>query len=185
MGGDPDRNPPFFFTKPADAVVADGSSIPFPPLTEDLHHEIELVIALGRGGSNIPVAAAEALVFGFAAGIDLTRRDLQAAAKKAGRPWDMAKGFDKSAPIGPITRGAPPSAGAITLTIDGEPRQSGNLDQMIWSIPEVISTLSTYVELAPGDLIFTGTPAGVGAVTRGQALRGEVAGAEAVEVRLT
>jgi fumarylpyruvate hydrolase len=182
MGGDPTRNPPFFFAKPADAVVASGSTIPFPPMTEDLHHEIELVVALGTGGSDIAVGDAKAAIFGYAAGIDLTRRDLQALAKKAGRPWDLAKGFDRSAPIGAITRGAPPEAGTIRLSVDGAIRQSGDLDQMSWSVAEIIATLSTYVALAPGDLIFTGTPAGVGPVLRGQTLRGEVPGAEPVEV---
>ncbi|WP_267392910.1 MULTISPECIES: fumarylacetoacetate hydrolase family protein [unclassified Sphingomonas] len=182
MGGDPTRNPPFFFAKPADAVVASGSTIPFPTMTEDLHHEIELVVALGTGGSDIAAGDAMAAIYGYAAGIDLTRRDLQAVAKKAGRPWDLAKGFDRSAPIGAITRGAPPEAGAIQLSIDGSERQSGDLDQMTWSVAEIIATLSTYVALAPGDLIFTGTPAGVGPVLRGQTLRGEVPGAEPVEV---
>lgn len=182
MGNDPDRQPPFFFSKPADAVVASGTELPFPPLTQDLHHEVELVLALGAGGRNIAVADAEALVFGHAVGIDLTRRDLQAAAKKAGRPWDMAKGFDHSAPIGPLTLGAPPASAPITLSLDGEQRQSGDLADMIWSVAEIIATLSTYVELAAGDLIFTGTPAGVGPVLPGQQLRGNIAGLAPVEI---
>ncbi len=182
MGNDPDRQPPFFFSKPADAVVASGTELPFPPLTQDLHHEVELVLALGAGGRNIAVEAAEALVFGHAVGIDLTRRDLQAAAKKAGRPWDMAKGFDHSAPIGPLTLGAPPASAPITLSLDGEQRQSGDLADMIWSVAEIIATLSTYVELAAGDLIFTGTPAGVGPVLPGQQLRGSIAGLAPVEI---
>jgi fumarylpyruvate hydrolase len=182
MGGDPDRSPPFFFSKPADAVVRSGLTIPFPSLTHDLHYEIELVVALGGGGSDIAPAEAEALIFGYAAGIDLTRRDIQAVAKEKGRPWDMAKGFDQSAPVGTITRGAPPSTGMIKLALDGETRQSGNLAQMIWKVPEVLSTLSKYVALSAGDLIFTGTPAGVGPVARGQTLRGMVAGAEPIEV---
>ena len=182
MGNDPDRQPPFFFSKPADAVVASGTELPFPSLTQDLHHEVELVLALGAGGRNIAVADAEALVFGHAVGIDLTRRDLQAAAKKAGRPWDMAKGFDHSAPIGPLTLGAPPASAPITLSLDGEQRQSGDLADMIWSVAEIIATLSTYVELAAGDLIFTGTPAGVGPVLPGQQLRGNIAGLAPVEI---
>jgi fumarylpyruvate hydrolase len=183
MGGDPTRQAPFFFAKPADAVVDSGAELAFPSETTDLHHEVELVIAIGTGGSNISVEAASAHIFGHAVGIDLTRRDLQAVAKAAGRPWDMAKGFDQSAPTGAITPGVPPDAAAITLTIDGETRQSGNLDQMIWNTAEIIATLSRFVALAPGDLIFTGTPAGVGPILPGQAVRGEIAGLEPVDVR--
>jgi fumarylpyruvate hydrolase len=183
MGGDPTRQAPFFFTKPADAVVDSGAELAFPSQTADLHHEVELVIAIGTGGSNISVEAALAHIFGYAVGIDLTRRDLQAVAKAAGRPWDMAKGFDQSAPTGPITPGVPPEAAAITLTIDGDTRQSGNLDQMIWNVAEIIVTLSCFVALAPGDLIFTGTPAGVGPILPGQTVRGTIAGLEPVEIR--
>jgi fumarylpyruvate hydrolase len=183
MGGDPSRQAPFFFTKPADAVVDSGTELAFPTETADLHHEVELVIAIGTGGSNISVEAAPAHIFGHAVGIDLTRRDLQAVAKAAGRPWDMAKGFDESAPMGPITPGVPPDAAAITLTIDGETRQSGNLDQMIWNVAEIIATLSRFVALAPGDLIFTGTPSGVGPIQPGRAVRGTIAGVEPVDVR--
>jgi fumarylpyruvate hydrolase len=182
MGSDPKRHPPFFFGKPADAIVASGQRLPFPPKTADLHHEVELVVALDQGGSNISPEAALSTLFGSAVGIDLTRRDLQAEAKKLGRPWDMAKGFDHSAPIGALRRGAPPVAGAITLTIDGNPRQAGDLKDMIWSVAEIIASLSSYVELAPGDLIFTGTPAGVGPIQRGQMVRGIIAGLEPVEV---
>jgi fumarylpyruvate hydrolase len=183
MGGDPTRQAPFFFTKPADAVVDTGAVLAFPSETADLHHEVELVIAIGTGGSNISVDAAAAHIFGYAVGIDLTRRDLQAVAKAAGRPWDMAKGFDQSAPTGPITPGVPPDAAAITLTIDGETRQSGNLDQMIWNTAEIIATLSRFVALAPGDLIFTGTPAGVGPILAGQTVRGTIAGVAPVEIQ--
>jgi fumarylpyruvate hydrolase len=183
MGGDPTRQAPFFFTKPADAVVDSGADLAFPSETADLHHEVELVIAIGTGGSNISVDAALAHIFGHAVGIDLTRRDLQAVAKAAGRPWDMAKGFDQSAPTGAITPGVPPDAAAITLTIDGDTRQSGNLDQMIWNTAEIIATLSRFVALAPGDLIFTGTPAGVGPILPGQTVRGAIAGLEPVEIR--
>ncbi len=182
MGSDPDRQEPFFFAKPADAVVANGSTLPFPPQTEDLHHEVELVIALGKGGKDIAVDDAAATIFGGGVGIDLTRRDLQAVAKKAGRPWDMAKGFDRSAPVAALAPGIPATTGSVMLTVDGETRQSGNLSMMIWSVPEIIATLSTFVELAPGDLIFTGTPAGVGPIRRGQIVRATIDGFEPLEV---
>jgi fumarylpyruvate hydrolase len=182
MGADPDRQPPFFFSKPADAVLATGQRVPFPTRTANLQHEVELVVALGAGGAGVAPAAAAAMIFGYAVGIDLTRRDLQAEAKKAGRPWDMAKGFDHSAPLGPLTRGLPPRRGAITLTVDGEVRQAGDLAEMIWNVADIIATLSTYVTLAAGDLIFTGTPAGVGPIQRGEKLRGVIAGIEPVEV---
>ncbi len=182
MGSDPERQAPFFFTKPADAVVASGMRLPYPTCTTDLHHEVELVIALGEGGSNVALQSAPALIFGYAVGIDLTRRDLQAAAKKAGRPWDMAKGFDHSAPMGPLTRAVPPPTAAIALTIDGNVRQAGDLQDMIWSVADVIAILSTYVAVAAGDLIFTGTPAGVGPIRRGESVRGTIAGVEPVEV---
>jgi fumarylpyruvate hydrolase len=183
MGANPDRQPPFFFAKPADAVVDSGAVLPFPPLTQDLHHEVELVIALAGGGRDLRPEQCEALVFGHAVGIDLTRRDLQAEAKKAGRPWDMAKGFDQSAPIGPLALGAPPAAGAIRLDVDGALRQSGDIAQMIWSVAEIVATLSRYVALKGGDLIFTGTPAGVGSIRPGETLRGTVDGLEPVEIR--
>lgn len=182
MGNDPKRHPPFFFGKPADAVVGSGAHLPYPPKTADLHHEVELVVALRQGGSNISAAAAASLVYGYAVGIDLTRRDLQAEAKKAGRPWDMGKGFDHSAPIGALATGIPPATGAISLTVDGEVRQCGDLQDMIWSVAEIIAALSTYIEVAAGDLIFTGTPSGVGPIQRGETVRGIIAGAEPVEV---
>jgi fumarylpyruvate hydrolase len=182
MGGDPQREFPFFFSKPADAVVPSGWRLPFPVKTSELHHEVELVIGLNKGGANIHAADASSMIFGYAVGIDLTRRDLQAEAKKTGRPWDMAKGFDHSAPVGAMTRGLPPAIGAITLTIDGNLRQRGDLKDMIWSVAEIIAALSTYVELAPGDLIFTGTPAGVGPIRRGETLRGMIVGTEPIEV---
>jgi fumarylpyruvate hydrolase len=169
MGGD-GRAPPFFFTKPADAVVAGGGAIPYPPRTADLHHEVELVLALGRGGADIAAGDAIDHVFGVAVGIDLTRRDLQAEAKKAGRPWDMAKGFDRSAPCAPLTPLVPGmalDAGRIVLEVNGAIRQLGDLADMIWSVAEIVAELSTYVTLAAGDLIFTGTPAGVGPLARG------------------
>jgi fumarylpyruvate hydrolase len=182
MGNDPQRHPPFFFGKPADAVVGSGARLPYPPKTADLHHEVELVVALRQGGSNISAADAASLIFGHAVGIDLTRRDLQAAAKKAGRPWDMGKGFDHSAPIGALATGVPPASGAISLTVDGKVRQCGDLQDMIWSVAEIIAALSSYIEVAAGDLIFTGTPSGVGPIQRGETVRGIIAGVEPVEV---
>ena len=183
MGGDPTRQAPFFFTKPGDAVVDSGSVLDFPGETADLHHEVELVVAIGAGGSNISADDAAAHIFGHGVGIDLTRRDLQAVAKAAGRPWDMAKGFDQSAPTGPLTPGAPPAAGAISLTVNGETRQSGDIDQMIWGVDEIIAVLSRFVALAPGDLIFTGTPAGVGPVLPGQTVTGSIAGLDPIMIR--
>lgn len=174
MGADPDREPPFFFSKPRDAVTT-TDAVPYPPATQDLHHEVELVIALGGGGANLSPAEAGAMVFGAAVGVDLTRRDLQADAKKAGRPWDMAKGFDASAPLGLVRPGPAPGDGPITLSVDGAPRQSGDLSQMIWSNSEIISHLSRLVRLEPGDLIFTGTPAGVGPVSAGQKIEAKAA----------
>jgi fumarylpyruvate hydrolase len=182
MGNDPQRDLPFFFSKPADAVVGSGRRLAFPPRTAQLHHEVELVVALHGRGANVHEADASRLIFGHAVGIDLTRRDLQAEAKKAGRPWDMAKGFDHSAPIGPLRLEAPPADGMISLSVDGELRQQGDLRDMIWSVAEIIAALSSYVELAPGDLIFTGTPAGVGPIERGQTVRGMIAGTEPIEI---
>jgi fumarylpyruvate hydrolase len=178
MGHDPDREPPFFFMKPADAVVPPGR-LPFPARTRELHHEIELVVALAEGGRDIPVERALDHVFGYAVGLDMTRRDLQAEAKKAGRPWDMAKGFDQSAPTGSIRTVEDighPTKGAVWLRINGEPRQEGDLDQQIWTVPETISLLSTLVSLRPGDLIMTGTPKGVGRVEPGDRLEGQIDG---------
>lgn len=184
MGNDPDRQQPFFFSKPADAVVPSGTVIPFPTRTQDLHHEVELVIALGAGGCDIPVEDAEQRIFGCAVGVDLTRRDLQAVAKKAGRPWDMAKGFDQSAPIGALVPGPVPRDGAITLDVNGTRRQSGKLSGMIWSPAEILAILSTYVHLAPGDLIFTGTPSGVGPLKSGDRVTGRVDGLPAVHIEV-
>jgi fumarylpyruvate hydrolase len=182
MGSNPDREQPFFFTKPADAVVASGMRLSFPSRTVDLHHEVELVVALGSGGRDVQPANALSSIFGYAVGIDLTRRDMQAEAKKAGRPWDMSKGFDQSAPIGPLTRGIPPRGGAITLAVDGKLRQSSDLSNMIWSVADIIACLSTYVAVAAGDLIFTGTPAGVGPIQRGERVLGAIAGIDPVEL---
>jgi fumarylpyruvate hydrolase len=178
MGHD-DREPPFFFGKPADALVTDGSSVPYPPQTQDLHHEVELVVAIGRGGSAIVAEEALDHVYGYAVGLDMTRRDLQAAAKKAGKPWEMAKAFDHSAPVSairPATEIGHPARGAITLKVNGTERQRGDLADQIWSVPEIIAELSRYVALRPGDLILTGTPAGVGAVVEGDVLEGEIDG---------
>jgi fumarylpyruvate hydrolase len=182
MGHDSKKELPFFFSKPADAVVSSGQVLPFPTRTSELHHEVELVVALHQGGVNVGTADAASVIFGHAVGIDLTRRDLQAEAKKNGRPWDMAKGFDHSAPIGALKLGIPPASGSISLSIDGEVRQRGDLKDMIWSVAEIIAALSTYVALAPGDLIFTGTPAGVGPIQRGESVRGMIAGIEPIEI---
>jgi fumarylpyruvate hydrolase len=179
MGKEPDREPPFFFTKPGDAVVADGSIIPYPSKTENFHHEIELVAAINKGGADIAAERALEHVFGYAAGVDLTRRDLQAAARDQGRPWDLSKGFDRSAPIGAIHPASVighPAEGRITLSVNGALRQEGDLADMIWGVPQIIAFLSAYVALAPGDLIFTGTPAGVGPIDPGDRVEGTVAG---------
>lgn len=188
MGKDPDREPPFFFTKPADAVFEDGAAVPYPPATHDLHHEAELVVALGSGGRDIAEDAALACVWGYAAGNDLTRRDLQAEAKAAGRPWDMAKAFDDSALCGPLVPAAEighPARGAIRLTVNGETRQTGDLSELIWSIPEIIAHLSRLVELRAGDLVYTGTPAGVGALAPGDVCTTEIAGLPSATLTLT
>jgi len=185
MGHDPDREPPFFFAKPADAIVPSGATIPYPPATEDLHHEIELVVAIGRGGADIAAADALGHVWGYAVGLDMTRRDLQAAAKKLQRPWEMGKAFDRSAPIGalaPAARIGHPARGAIGLRVNGVVRQAGDLAQQIWTVAETIAHLSRLVALAPGDLIMTGTPAGVGAVAPGDVLEGWIEGVGEVRV---
>ena len=177
--GNGTREPPFFFAKPADAVVANGGAIAYPPQTQDLHHEIELVVAIGEDGANIGEHEALDHVFGYAAGLDMTRRDLQAEAKKAGRPWSMAKGFDQSAPIGTIAPASSighPAKGAITLSVNGAERQRGDLGDQIWSVPETIAYLSRLVSLRAGDLIMTGTPAGVSPVRRRDVLEGTIEG---------
>ncbi|WP_181702030.1 fumarylacetoacetate hydrolase family protein [Chthonobacter albigriseus] len=187
MGADPTREAPFFFTKPADAIVTGEADTPYPSATEDLHHEMELVVAIGRGGTDIAEGDALGHVYGYAAGLDLTRRDLQAAAKKAGRPWDMAKGFDASAPIGAIVPAAKighPAAGLIELSVNGTVRQSSDIANMIWSVPETIAYLSGLVALQPGDLIFTGTPEGVAALKRGDLVEGRIAGVGGVRTRI-
>jgi fumarylpyruvate hydrolase len=179
MGKDPDREPPFFFMKPADAVVAAEGTVPYPSATNDLHHEVEMVVALSGGGKDIAPQDALALVWGYGVGIDLTRRDLQAVAKEMGRPWDFAKGFDASAPcsaLHPVSETGHPGDARIWLEINGEARQDGKLGEMIWPVADIISHISRFVALAPGDLIFSGTPAGVGALQPGDRVRGAVDG---------
>ncbi|WP_149138066.1 fumarylacetoacetate hydrolase family protein [Cupriavidus campinensis] len=179
MGKDPDREPPFFFTKPADAVVPAEGTVAYPPLTENLHHEIELVVAIGKGGANVTPAQALDLVWGYAVGVDLTRRDLQGVAKKMSRPWDWSKAFDASGPCGPlhpVSAVGHPAKGAIWLKVNGEPRQQGELDELIWPVADVIAYISESMTLAPGDVIFTGTPAGVGALNPGDVVTGGVDG---------
>ncbi|MFO1106422.1 MAG: fumarylacetoacetate hydrolase family protein [Amaricoccus sp.] len=182
MGHDPDREPPFFFQKNPDDLRLDGR-FPYPPRSADVQFEVELVAALKAGGRDLTPEAAADAVYGYAVGLDMTRRDLQAAAKKAGRPWEIGKAFAASAPCGPLLPLAtPPRSGAITLKQNGVERQRGDLADLIWPIPEVIANLSTLFELRPGDLIFTGTPAGVGPVAPGDALVGEIAGIGRLEV---
>lgn len=187
MGGDPAREAPFFFTKPADALLTGEADMPWPPATADLHHEMELVVAIGRGGAEIAESEALSHVFGYAAGLDMTRRDLQAEAKRLGRPWDMAKGFDASAPIGEIAPAAVighPARGRIRLAVNGETRQDADLADMIWPVAAILAHLSRLVRLAPGDLVFTGTPAGVGRVGPGDTLEGEIEGVGRVRTRI-
>jgi fumarylpyruvate hydrolase len=187
MGANPEREPPCFFMKPADAVVANGAPVPYASRTTNLHHEIELVVAIGTGGRNIPQSAALGHVFGYAVGNDLTRRDLQAAAKDAGLPWDVAKGFDHAAPISairPVAEGGHVSSGRIWLEVNGASRQDANIAEMIWSVPEVLAELSTLFELQPGDLVFTGTPAGVGSVQRGDSIVGGIDGLETLRTTI-
>jgi fumarylpyruvate hydrolase len=178
MGFDPDKEPPFFFMKPADTIVTDGK-FPYPSASEDVHWEIELVVALKSGGVNIKAADAMRHVWGYAVGLDMTRRDLQGIAKKTGRPWEIGKAFEKSAPIGalhPADKVGHVTKGAIWLDVNGARKQTGDLSQMIWDIPSQIEYLSGLWELKPGDLIMTGTPAGVGAVKRGDKIKGHVDG---------
>jgi len=183
------REPPFFFMKPADAVVpvpaGSVGEIDYPTLTRDLHHEIELVVAIGKGGRDIAVADAAKHIYGYAVGLDMTRRDLQGDMKKQGRPWCIGKAFDQSAPIGPVTPIASCgeiTKGAISLTVNGAPRQASDVSMLIWSVAEVIAHLSAAWQLAPGDLIMTGTPEGVAAVVRGDRMHGEIAGLGALDV---
>ena len=176
MGGTPGREPPFFFQKPADSLLLDGN-FPYPSVSQDVHHEVELVVALHSGGKNIAVPEASRHIYGYAIGIDMTRRDLQGEAKKAGRPWEVAKAFDHSAPVSEIT----PKAGigllgraGISLQVNEVQRQSSNISEMIWNVPEIISELSKLFELHAGDMIFTGTPSGVGPVQPGDEIRAAI-----------
>jgi fumarylpyruvate hydrolase len=187
MGADPDREPPFFFMKPADAVLTGGRPMPYPPQTESLHFELELVAAIGTGGADIPETSALGHVWGYGVGIDMTRRDLQDVANAARRPWDFAKGFDLSAPVGdlvPAARIGHPTAGRIELTVNGAVRQSSDISHMIWNLAETIAHLSASVRLEAGDLIFTGTPEGVGATVPGDRLEGVVEGVGTVAVEI-
>ena len=186
MGGNPEREPPFFFMKPAEAILV-GERMDYPPRTADLQHEVELVVALARGGRDIPAETALDRVFGYAVGLDMTRRDVQAELKAKGRSWEMGKAFDQSAPISPIVPAARighPCRGAITLKVKSRSRQHGDLADMIWPVAEIIANLSGYVALLPGDLIFTGTPAGVGPVERGDRLEGEIEGVGRLELTI-
>ncbi len=179
MGHDPDREPPFFFMKAPNSVVGDGATVDFPVGTKDVHHEIELVVAIGKGGKNIPVEQALDHVWGYGVGLDMTRRDLQAEAKKQGRPWEMGKSFDESAPVSvlrPAAKIGHPAKGAIWVKVNGQVRQTGDLAMQIWTVPEQIAYLSNLITLQPGDLIFSGTPAGVGAVKAGDKLEGHIDG---------
>jgi fumarylpyruvate hydrolase len=187
MGSDPTREPPFFFMKPADTVLPSGTDFPYPTKSNDVHHEIELVAALKSGGTNISEADALGHVFGYGVGLDMTRRDLQGEAKKTGRPWDTGKGFDLSAPCSDLVRAdkvGHPSSGRIWLKVNGETRQQGDLSELIWSLPEMIAYLSSLFTLRPGDLIMTGTPAGVAAVKRGDVLEGGVEGIGEIRTRV-
>lgn len=186
MGGDPDKTDPVFFSKPADAIVSERGSIRYPLATSELHHEVELAVALGKGGSNLTEAEAVDCVFAYGVGIDFTRRDLQTAAKNAGRPWDTAKGFDDSAPLSMLRLAAdcpPVNACRIWLSVNGQIRQDANTADLIWSVPAIIATLSTLYELMPGDLIFTGTPSGVAAVNPGDEISAGIDGVG--ELKLT
>ena len=186
MGHDPDREPPFFFQKNPDSLDASGQ-FPYPVKSQDVHHEAELLVALHSGGTDIAVEDALAHVWGYAPCLDMTRRDLQGEAKKAGRPWEIGKSFERSAPVGPlhpVSDVGHLSSGEISLTVNGELRQSGDLDQMIWKVPEMISYLSAYFELAAGDVILSGTPSGVGPVVRGDAMELSIAGLDVLRVEV-
>mgnify|MGYP000055617836 FL=1 len=187
MGSDPTREPPFFFMKPATAIVTDGKNMAYPSLSNDVHHEIEMVVALGKGGANIPADRALDHVWGYGVGLDMTRRDLQGEAKKMGRPWDTGKAFDQSAPCSalvPVSQCGHLTKGRIHLKVNGQIKQDGDLAMMIWNVPDTIAYLSTLFTLMPGDLIFSGTPAGVAAVARGDALEGRVDGLPVLKITM-
>jgi fumarylpyruvate hydrolase len=184
MGGDPDRDPPFFFQKNPDDLDPSGT-FPYPRRTGEVHHEVELLVALSGGGRDIAVADALDAVWGYAVALDMTRRDVQAEAKRLGRPWELAKAFERSAPVGPlvpVSASGHLSAGAIRLDVNGETRQTGDLGQMIWKVPEMISYLSEHVTLAPGDVILSGTPSGVGPVVRGDVMHAAIEGLPPLDV---
>ena len=184
MGTDPEREPPFFFMKGADSVVSSGAQIKYPSRTQDLHHEVELVVAIGASGSDISVSDASDAIFGYAVGVDLTRRDLQQSMKEKGRPWEIGKSFAQAAPVGEIQPAwniGHPREGKISLSVNGEVRQEADIKDMIWGVDEVIAELSTYYKLEPGDLVFTGTPAGVSALTRGDSVSCVIDGLEPLE----
>lgn len=188
MGHDPNKEPPFFFQKNPDTLVTPEQGFPYPTASMDVHHEVELVVALANGGSDIPVEQALECVYGYAVGLDMTRRDLQAEAKKHGRPWEVAKAFERSAPCGAIHAAAEighPIKGRIHLAVNGTTRQNGDLNQMIWKVPEMIAYLSRLFTLKAGDLIFAGTPAGVGAVERGDTMVARIDGLDEITVRVT
>ena len=187
MGHDPNKEPPFFFMKPSTAIVTDGGDFPYPSQTKDVHHEMEMVVAIGKGGSNIPSAKALEHIYGYGVGLDMTRRDLQGEAKKMGRPWDTGKAFDYSAPCSalvPASKIGHPSTGEIVLEVNGVVKQKSDLSQLIWNVPDTIAFLSTLFELQPGDLIYSGTPAGVAAVVKGDVMTGRVAGVGSISVKV-
>jgi fumarylpyruvate hydrolase len=187
MGGDPAREAPFFFSKPADALVDNGGEVPYPPRTKNLHHEVELVVAIGRGGANIAAGVALSHVFGYAVGNDLTRRDLQSEMRARGLPWEIAKGFDHSAPLAElhtVQQVGHPRDARIWLEVNGQPRQDARLTDMTWSVPEIIAELSSYFALAAGDLIFTGTPDGIGALQPGDSVRAGIDGLTILQHRI-
>ncbi len=188
MGHDPDREPPFFFQKNPDTIVPDGGEFPYPDKSSNVHFEMELVVALSKGGKDIAEADALDHVYGYALGLDMTRRDLQGEAKKMGRPWEIGKAFEHAAPCGdviPVSRIGHPASGRIWLNVNGQLRQEGDINQLIWNIPETISCLSGLFTLAPGDLIYTGTPAGVGPIDRGDVMNGGVDGMGEITIRVT
>jgi fumarylpyruvate hydrolase len=186
MGGDPDREPPFFFQKNPDNLDSSGE-FPYPVKSKDVHHELEMVVALKSGGTNIPVASALDHVYGYAVSLDMTRRDLQGEAKDLRRPWEIGKAFERSAPCGalvPASEIGHPDRGLVQLKVNGKVTQTGDLDQMIWKVPEMISYLSEYFELAAGDVIMSGTPSGVGPVVKGDVMEAEIAGVGSLTVKV-